>query len=82
MPMFGVVCSKSRFLRQLVNCQFDYCLFYVQGQPGLEISKRDHLRTRFDAMKAMTASKFQNESPLEITFFEVSSLVSIFVKLQ
>ena len=26
MPMFGVVCSKSRFLKQLVNSQFGCCL--------------------------------------------------------
>ena len=31
MPIFGVVCLKSHFSRQLVNCQFDYYLVLRVG---------------------------------------------------
>ena len=54
---------------QIVN--LNLVSFYVQGQPGLQIRKR---RTCFDAMNVMVALEFQNESLLEITFFEVSHL--------
>ena len=74
MTMFGVICSKSRFSRQLVNYNLNVVSFCVQGQPGLEIRKQDHLQTCFDAMNAMETSEFRNEHPLEITFFEVSLL--------
>ena len=58
MPMFGVVCTKSYFTRQLVNCQFDYYLVCVQGQPGLKIRNRDLLQTRLDTTNSIAASEF------------------------
>ena len=73
-PTFGVVYSKSCFMRQLVNCQFDCCLVLRAGQPGLEIRNWDLLRTRLDVTNAIEASEIWNEPPLKITVFEVSHL--------
>ena len=56
------------------------CLVLRAGQPRLQIRIRDHFRTRFDVMNSTVASKLANELPLKITFFEVSTIVSVSVK--
>ena len=61
---------------------FEVVSICVQGQPRLEIEIQDHHRTRFDATNPMVVSNLSNEPPLKITFFEVSLIVSIFVKFQ
>ena len=39
LPILGVVCSKSRFSRQLVNCQFDWCFVLHAGLIGIRNQK-------------------------------------------
>ena len=82
MPMFRFVCKKSHFLRQSRKYQFNYALFYVQGQLRLEIKICDHFWTHFDGTKPIVISESRNELPLEIMFLKVSLIVSICVKLQ
>ena len=69
MPTFEIIYKKSHFLRQSVNCQFNLLSFCLQGQQGL------------DAMNQMVVSDWAKLLPLEITFFKVSSFVSIYMKL-
>ena len=63
------------------NYQFKFASFCMQDQPILEIEILDHPWTRFNAMNPMVVSESQNKLPLEITFFEVNSFVSICMKL-
>ena len=82
-PMFGAVCKKVAFFEiNCENCQFKFASFYVQGQPGLKVEIRDHPQTCFDATNPMVTSDLENELLLKIMFFEVSSIVSIYVKFQ
>ena len=63
------------------NCQFKFASFCVQDQPVLEIKIWDHPQTRFEAMNQMEVSESQKELLFEITFFEINSFISIYVKL-
>ena len=54
----------------------------MQGQLRLRIRIRDHSQTHFDATNPMAVLDLQNELMLKIIFFEVSPIVSIYVKLQ
>ena len=56
-------------------------LVLCAGPTGLEIRNPDHHQTRFDAMNLMAASESRNEFSLEITFLEVSLIVSICMNL-
>ena len=58
-----------------------FASFCMQGQLGLGITNRDHSRTCSDAMNPMTVSNFANEFLLKITFFDISLILSIYVKL-
>ena len=82
MPKFGVVYKKSHFSRQSVNCQFNLCLVLRAGQPRLEIRNQEHSWTHFDTINPMAISDLTNEFLLKITFFKVSAIVLIFIKLQ
>ena len=44
--MFGVVCSKSHFSRQFVNCQFD---FYLVLRSGLTETRNQKMRPPMDS---------------------------------
>ena len=54
----------------------------MQGQPGLEIRIRDHSRIFFNATNSMAVLELANELLLKITFFEVSTIVSVYLKFQ
>ena len=54
----------------------------MQGQSGLEIEIWDHPQTHFDATNSMEVLDLAKELPLKIKFFEVSPIISIYVKLQ
>ena len=75
--MFEVI-----FKDNLWNWQLQFASFYVEGQLRLEIRIWDYFWTHFDAMNLMTVSELENECPLEIVFFEVSTIVAICVKFQ
>ena len=51
----------------------------VQGKLGLEIKIRDHPRTHFGTTNPIVVLDLENELPLEIIFFEVSLIISIFM---
>ena len=80
--MFGVVCKKLHFIKiNCENCKFKFVSFCVQDQLGLKIEIQGHLWTRFDVVNPMTVLEMANKLLLEIIFFEVNSIVSIYVKL-
>ena len=81
MPIFGVVCSKSRCSRQLVNCQFDCCLVLSAGPSETRNQKLRPLTYSFRCHECNGGLRISNEPPLEITSFEISPLVLIYVKL-
>ena len=71
--MFDNILKITLFEAELLIKVVSFC---VQDQLVPKIKIQDHPLTRFDAL-----SKSQNEFPLEIMFFEVSSFISICVKL-
>ena len=68
------------FWDRLWNWQLKFASFWVQGQLGLRIKIRDHFKTYFDATISMAISELTNELLLKIVFFEISIIVSIYVK--
>ena len=77
-----VLFVKTCIFRDCQKCKFKFASFCMQDQLRLGIRIRDHYRTHFDAMNPMAISDFANDLSLKIIFFEVSSIVSICVKLQ
>ena len=80
--MFEVICKKVTFFETI--CEIDsykFTSFYVQGQLVLVIRIQDHYQTRFNATNSMVALELANELPLKITFFEISNIVLICMKL-
>ena len=80
MSMFGVFYKKSHFSRVSEIKSLNLALFCVYGKPRLKIRFRDHSWTHFDFTNLMAVSELTNELPLKIMFFEVSSIISIYVK--
>ena len=68
--MFGVVCKKTFFDTNYQKCQFNLasCLHV------------DHSQNHFDTTNLMSISDLANEFPLKIIFFEISLIVSIYMK--
>ena len=78
--MLEVICKKSYFSRQIVKLTVKVCLVLRAGQIGTRNKDLRPLRTRFDTTNLIIVSKLKNELLLKITFFEVSTIVSIYVK--
>ena len=63
------------------KCQFKLSHFTCRANGTWNQDLRTP-QTCFNAMNLMAVSKLENELPLKITFFEISSIVSICMKFQ
>ena len=78
-----VLFGKSYIFRdKLWNLSIKFTSFCVQDQLRLKMRIWDHTWTRFDAMNPMTILDLANEVCLNIMFFELSPIISIYVKFQ
>ena len=81
MPMLGIVCSKLRFLRQLVNCQFDYCLVL---RAGLIETRNQKTRPPMDSFRGHEHNgdlRILKQASIRNHVFRDKPLVLIYVKL-
>ena len=79
--MFDIVCSKSRFSRQLVNCQFDYCLVLCAWPTGTRNQKMRPPTNSFRRYECIGDLKISKRASVRNHVFRDKPLVSIFVKL-
>ena len=82
---FEVVYKKKKIMFFETVCKLTvkrFVVFCVQGQPNLNTRIQDHSWTRFDATSPMAVLELVNELPLKFVFFNVSSIVLIYVKFQ
>ena len=80
MPIFGVVCTKSHFTRQLVNCQFDYYLVLRARPIGTQNQK---LRPSTDSSRCHEFNgglRILKRAFVRNHVFRNKSFVSIFMK--
>ena len=78
--MFEVVCKKSCFSRQFVKLIVKVYLVLHVGPTGTRNQDLRHSKNHFDGTTLMVVSELANEFPQKITFFEISTIVSICVK--
>ena len=81
MHMFGVVCSKSRFPRELRNCQFDCSLVLRAGPIGTQNQKMRPLMDLFQRHERNDDLRILKRAPVRNHIFRGKPLVSIFIKL-
>ena len=82
MPMFEVVCKKIMFFETIYKLIVSH-LHYFACKVNWDSKSRTEATLELVSMlmNLMGVSKSQNELPLEIIFFEVSSFVLVRVKL-
>ena len=78
--MFEVVCKKSHISRQTMKLIVKVCLVLHVGLAGTQNQALRPLPDLFRATNPMAISELTNEFPLKITFFKVSTIVSICMK--
>ena len=81
MLMFGIVCSKSRFSRQLVNCQFDCGLVLRAGPTGTRNQKLRPPIDSFRRHKLNGGLRILKRASVRNHISRGRLIVSIFVKL-
>ena len=81
MPMFGVVCSQSRFLRQFVNFQFEYYFVLFVGPTGTRNQKTRPPTDSFRCHKRDGGLRILKRASIKNHIFQSKPLDSIFVEL-
>ena len=81
MLRFGVVYSKSRFTRQLVNCQFDCCLVLRAGSTEARNRKVNIPTNLFRRHERHGGLRILNRASVRNHISRGKLIVSIFVKL-
>ena len=74
--------KRHIFRDSLQNWQLKLCLILCAGQSGLGIRIQDHSWTHFDSTNPITISKLTNKLPLRNVSFEISTIISLYLKLQ